>query len=80
MSKVKAKVGGFVGHEGVPVLLVEGEQRDENDPLVKARPDLFTEPPKRPVLRGRGKAAPMDAEESPAEPKAAPVKGKGGDV
>jgi hypothetical protein len=45
MSKVKAKVGGFVGHEGVPVLLVEGEERDADDALVQARPDLFTEPP-----------------------------------
>jgi hypothetical protein len=71
MSKVRAKVGGFVGHEGIPVLLVEGEERDSEDSLVQARPDLFTEPPRRPVLRGK-----KPAEEPPAPPKA-PVKGKG---
>ena len=52
----KARVNGnhgFVGHEGVPVLLAEHDEYDADHPLVKARPDLFdqaAESPKRPVL------------------------------
>lgn len=32
---------GFVGHDGVPVLLAEHDEYDADHPLVKARPDLF---------------------------------------
>lgn len=71
MSKVKATYGGFVGFEGVPVLLHEGEEYDAGHPLVAARPELFSEPvsaPKRPVLRGK-KAA--EEPQPPAKGKAA---------
>lgn len=69
MSKVKATYGGFVGFQGVPVLLHEGEEYDADHPLVAARPELFSEPvaaPKRPALRGK-----KAAEEPPAKGKAA---------
>jgi len=61
MSTVKATFNGFVGHEGVPVLLHDGDEYEADHPLVEARPELFTEPepepelaPKR-VLGRRGK-------------------------
>jgi len=47
MSTVKAIYSGFVGHEGVPVLLNDGDDYDVEHPLVQARPELFTEPPTR---------------------------------
>lgn len=62
MSKGKVTVNGnhgFVGHEGVPVLLVEHDEYDVDHPLVQARPDLFDQvapEPKRPILsRDKGK-------------------------
>lgn len=78
MSKVTATYSGFVGHEGVPVLLHDGDEYDSDHSLVQARPELFTEPPaaKRTVLRGKGKAA---AEEPAASPDPAPGKGKATD-
>lgn len=42
MSKVYATVNGFVGHGGQSVWLGEGDEYDENDPLVKAMPERFT--------------------------------------
>lgn len=50
MSNVRAVYEGFVGHEGVPVLLHEGDEYDADHPLVVARPELFTDPPARRVL------------------------------
>lgn len=50
-----AKLAAFVGHEGSSVWLEPAHGRVDDDPLVVARPDLFTdtppagtEPPKRP--------------------------------
>lgn len=40
--KVYATMNGFVGFNGQSVWLGEGDEYDENDPLVKARPDDFT--------------------------------------
>jgi len=63
MSKVTAVYNGFVGHEGVPVLLHEGDEWDADDALVQAQPALFTEPPKRPSPRlpgQRGKSKDAD--------------------
>jgi hypothetical protein len=61
MSKVKAKIDGFMTVDGTPVLLAAGDEFDSDHPLVRARPELFTEPveePKRPVLsRVKGKGA-----------------------
>lgn len=60
MSTVKATFSGFVGLDGVPVLVHEGEVWDAGHPLVQARPELFTEPaaePKRPTIRGKSKDA-----------------------
>lgn len=48
MSKVNATMSGFVGHEGVPVWVNEGDEYDENHPLVVANPDKFTEPKRSP--------------------------------
>jgi hypothetical protein len=53
MSKVKALISGFVGFNGVPVLLAEGGEWDAEDPRVLARPDLFTEPPAKPKRQER---------------------------
>lgn len=52
MSKVFSKVDGFVGVDGVPVLLAVGDEYDASHPLAQARPEMFTEPkraPGRPV-------------------------------
>lgn len=46
--KVQSKYSGFVGVDGVPVLVHEGEDYDSEHPLVQARPDLFTEPKRAP--------------------------------
>ena len=58
MSKVRVNgEHGFVGHDGVPVLLAGGDEYDSEHPLVQARPELFDEvpePAKRAVL-GRPK-------------------------
>ncbi len=48
MSKVNAKIDGFVGVDGVPVLLAVGDEYDDSHPLVAAHPDLFTEPKRSP--------------------------------
>lgn len=65
MSQVKANYNGFVGLNGVPVLLHEGDVYDADHALVAARPDLFDEvpeaAPKRPVL-GRPKGSSKDSE------------------
>lgn len=42
MSTVYATLNGFVGFNGQSVWLGEGDAYDENDPIVKARPDDFT--------------------------------------
>lgn len=78
MSKVQSTYHGFVGHEGVPVLLHEGDEYDADHPLVSAQPNLFTEPPapKRTMLRGKAKTP---AEEPAASPDPAPGKGKAAD-
>jgi hypothetical protein len=47
MSTVKATFDGFVGLNGVPVLLHDGDEYDMEHPLVQAHPDLFTEPATR---------------------------------
>ena len=47
MSTVKATYDGFVGLNGVPVLLNEGDEYDSEHPLVQQHPDMFTEPPTR---------------------------------
>lgn len=62
MSKVHATYSGFVGLDGVPVLLNDGDEYDDGHPLVQARPDLFTEPPTRRQQRQAAaeKAAPAD--------------------
>ena len=62
MSKVKVNGNhGFVGVDGVPVLLSEHDEYDADHPLVRARPDLFDEvpePPKRPTFtRGKSRDA-----------------------
>lgn len=56
MSTVKSLINGFVGLDGVPVLLHEGEERDAEDALVLARPDLFSEPATEPQRTARGRA------------------------
>lgn len=53
--KVTAIYSGFVGHEGVPILVTAGQEYDEAHPLVRAQPQHFTEPAKR-GLGGRGRA------------------------
>lgn len=58
MSTVKATYDGFVGHDGVPVLLVDGAEYDADHPLVQARPDLFTEPRRAPARAARTASPP----------------------
>lgn len=48
MSTVKATFSGFIGHEGVPAWVNEGDEYDENHPLVAANPQKFTEPKRSP--------------------------------
>lgn len=48
MSKVNAIYSGFVGLDGMPVMLHEGEEYDEMHPLVQAQPQHFTEPRRSP--------------------------------
>lgn len=63
MSKVKATMDGFVGHNGVPVQLHSGDVYDAEHPLALARPDLFEEvleAPKRPILTRGPKGKPSD--------------------
>lgn len=58
MSKVKARIDGFVGFDGVPVLLAAGDEWDADAPLVRTHPELFTQPDpelKRPVLSRKAK-------------------------
>jgi hypothetical protein len=80
MSKVKAKISGFVAPDGVHVLLTEGEEYDTGHPLVQARPDLFTDPPapRRPALRSKGKVTEKAAPSAHPEPTASkPKRGDG---
>jgi len=53
MSKVRALISGFVGLNGVPIPVHEGDEWDADDALVQARPDLFSEPvePEKPARR-----------------------------
>lgn len=48
MSKVNAIYSGFVGLNGVPVLLGEGDEYDDSHPMVQAHPQHFTEPRRSP--------------------------------
>lgn len=80
MSKVKATYDGFVGHEGVPVLLHDGDEYDSGHPLVAARPELFTSPPPVPVKPEVVKptpAKPVPTKPAPAKPTAGRGKAKG---
>lgn len=76
MSKVNATFGGFVGHEGVPVLLAVGDEYEADHPLVMARPELFTKPPepKQPkqaeTKRDPEPKPPADPTPPPAPPEA----------
>ena len=57
MSTVKALRDCFVGTPNGPVLLHEGEEHDADSSLVRARPDLFTDPvpePQRPTFTRKG--------------------------
>jgi hypothetical protein len=54
MSTVKSTYSGFVGLDGVPVLLHDGDEYDAGHPLVEAYPHMFTEPRRSP---GRPPAA-----------------------
>lgn len=56
MSKVQATYSGFVGLDGVPVLLTEGAEYDEGHPMVQAHPQMFTEPPTRRQARQQAAA------------------------
>lgn len=40
-GKARSIFSGFVGHEGVPVYIHEGEERPADDELVKAFPQHF---------------------------------------
>jgi hypothetical protein len=46
MSTVIATYSGFVGHNGVPVQLHDGDEYDSSHPLVQANPHMFGEPAK----------------------------------
>jgi hypothetical protein len=62
MSKVTATYDGYVGVEGVPVLVTSGDEYDSEHPLVQNRPELFTEPRRAPgrPLGSRNKDKPSD--------------------
>jgi hypothetical protein len=60
MSTVKATFDGFVGLNGVPVLLADGDEYDSEHPLVEAHPEMFTEPPARRQVKQQ-QAAPKRA-------------------
>lgn len=47
-SKVTATYTGWVGLNGMPVLLSEGAEYDDDHPLVQAMPQHFTEPRRAP--------------------------------
>lgn len=48
MSMVKSLIDGFVGLNGVPVLLAVGDEYDSEHPLVQNHPQMFTEPRRAP--------------------------------
>jgi hypothetical protein len=48
MSTVKALIDGFVGLNGVPVLLAVGDEYDSEHPMVQTHPHMFTEPKRAP--------------------------------
>ncbi len=47
MSKVYATFSGFVGFEGVPTEIHDGDEYPADHPLVQANPHLFAAPPQR---------------------------------
>lgn len=59
MSMVKSLIDGFVGLDGVPVLLAVGDEYDTEHPLVQQHPYMFTEPKRAPgrPLGSRNKSA-----------------------
>lgn len=66
-------VAAFVGHEGATVFLDPDVGREDDDPVVRARPELFTdvvppgvEPPKEPRRPGR----PLGSRNKPKAPAA----------
>jgi hypothetical protein len=42
MATVRPTIDGFVGFEGVPILLHTADEYDEDHPLVKAHPHFFS--------------------------------------
>lgn len=48
MSTVKALIDGFVGLNGVPVLLAVGDEYDTEHPMVQQHSHMFTEPRRSP--------------------------------
>lgn len=42
-DKVRATFSGFIGHQGVPVYIHEGEERPADDELAKAFPQHFAQ-------------------------------------
>lgn len=64
MSKVFSVYAGFVGHDGVPTLLSEGDEYEADHSLVLAHPELFTEP------------EPVKAQAKPVATKPTAAKGK----
>jgi len=60
MSMVKAIVNGFVGHDGVPILLHDGDEYDSEHPLVQAHPEMFTEPRRSPAKPPAAKSRASD--------------------
>jgi hypothetical protein len=76
MSKVTATYSGFVGHEGVPVWVTDGDEYEADHPLVQTHPELFTKPPapKQPEAREQAPAPKPPAEPTPP---AAPKRGPG---
>ncbi len=63
MSKVHPLINGWVSYDnGRGTMLVEVNMEfDENDPIVKDRPDLFTQPEKPAPVRGPGRPKSSDA-------------------
>lgn len=55
MSTVKALIDGFVGLNGVPVLLAVGDEYDNEHPMVLQHPEMFTEPRRAPGRPAGGK-------------------------
>lgn len=63
---VYAAMSGLVLHDGQRIQLRENDPWDGNDPLVKARPELFS---KQPIdIRTSGRAAPRRVEQATKAP------------